>query len=308
MRTKHNTLFRKKNTHFTLEKYIFYDIFFIMKDKVRYCYENRSSHAELVSILDLHPSAAGFAVDVDTWPHNPHYTADPYHRIYLPLSGHFTLTTLDEEKNIKKGSIFLIPGGQPLRFTAGTPCTHYWCHFYSEHLNLLLHGNLIREIPLKVSTKYISMFKKMLILLSSQTTVPEAMELRNITGTMVSEFLQNELDTSALHLTPDDAITDAAKFLEDNFFQKISIRKLGSKYNMSESAFYKSFKARYGISPRCFLTRKRLNTARKLLLTSSQKTVNQIADQCGFENLPLFYRSFKKEFGFTPLAFRKKKQ
>ena len=77
-------------------------------------------------------------------------------------------------------------------------------------MNLLLHGNMIREIPLNVSEKHENMFKKMLVLLSDQTTVQEAMELRNITGTMVSEFLQNELDTTVIHLTSDDAITDAA--------------------------------------------------------------------------------------------------
>ena len=134
------------------------------------------------------------------------------------------------------------------------------------------------------------------------------MELRNITGTMVSEFLQNELGITEHHPNINDTITSAAKFIETNFSQQLLISKLGIRYNMSESAFYKAFKERYGISPRCYLTRKRLNAARKMLLTSEQKTVNQIADQCGFDNLPLFYRSFKKEFGFTPLTFRKKKQ
>ena len=279
-----------------------------MENKTRYSYNNLSPHAALVAALDIYPSSAGFAVDADNWPHNPHFATDPFHRIYLPISGCFKLTTLDEEKIITHGNIYLVPCSQPLRFGSVEPCTHYWCHFYSEQLSELLKDNNIRKIPLKRNSKHVNMFKKLLKLLSGKTTLTDTMELRNITGTMVSEFLQNELGITEHHLNINDTITTAAKFIEANFSQKLLISKLGIRYNMSESAFYKAFKARYGISPRCYLTRKRLNAARKMLLTSEQKTVNQIADQCGFDNLPLFYRSFKKEFGFTPLTFRKKKQ
>ena len=279
-----------------------------MTNKVRYSFSNTSSFADEIAELDYIPNSVGFAEDAVTWPFNPPFTTDPFYRIYLPLSGCFKLSTLDEEKIIFGGNIYLVPCGHPLRFTGVTPCTHYWCHFYSERLGYMLHEPMIREIRLKSNRKYVNMFKRLLKLLDHRPTLTETMAMRNILGEIIAAFLSDEFtNTDAPHPNADTA-SRAAKFFEENFSSRISINALCRSFNMSESNFYKSFKARYGVSPRRFLSRTRLNAARKLLISDKQKTAGQIADMCGFDNLPLFYRSFKKEFGVTPLTFRKKKQ
>ena len=278
-----------------------------MKSKIRYCYHNTSALADQIAELDYIPNSVGYAEDAVTWPFNPPFTTDPFYRIYLPLTGCFKLSTLDEDKIISHGSIYLVPSGQPLRFTGVTPCTHYWCHFYSERLGHMLHAPAIREIRLKSRNKYVKMFLRLLKLLDHTPSLIETMTMRNILGEIIALFLSYELTNTDITHTNDDTASRAAKFFEENFSSRISISELCRSFNMSESNFYKSFKARYGVSPRRFLSQTRLNAARKLLVTCKQKTAGQIADMCGFDNLPLFYRSFKKEFGSTPQTFRRQK-
>jgi len=51
------------------------------------------------------------------------------------------------------------------------------------------------------------------------------------------------------------------------------------------------------------LLERRLRKAAQLLQTTD-KTVQQIADECGFESLSHFSRYFKAKFGITPSQYR----
>jgi transcriptional regulator GlxA family with amidase domain len=59
------------------------------------------------------------------------------------------------------------------------------------------------------------------------------------------------------------------------------------------------------ITPNYFISNLRLNTAKKILI-ETDLPVYDIAAQCGFENVPYFCFTFKKETGTSPLEFRKK--
>ena len=66
----------------------------------------------------------------------------------------------------------------------------------------------------------------------------------------------------------------------------------------------RSFKKYLGVSPSAYLNAKRLNYAANLLLHSDQKVID-VAYASGFQSLSRFYHAFKKEFGVSPLQYRK---
>jgi AraC-like DNA-binding protein len=41
-----------------------------------------------------------------------------------------------------------------------------------------------------------------------------------------------------------------------------------------------------------------------MLLTTTSRSISDIADDCGFENLSYFYRRFGREFGESPMKHR----
>ena len=281
-------------------------IYFVMSETKRSCFINTSPYRWQLSELDIYPDRAGFAVDVLNWPHNPPFSSEPYYCLYLPITGCFKLVTLDEEKLLVPGRIYLIPSGQALRYTGVTPCTHYWCHFYSEKLELLMHGSRIRQISLRGTKKIANRFIQLIELLSTEIPTPSiTMKIRNIVSLTVSEFLDGEQNCVFSGYEASSRMTFAAKYIEKNYADKISISNLASLCKMSESLFLKKFKKCYDISPRQYLTRQRLNAARKLLLATPEISVSEAASLCGFENTALFYRCFKKQFNCTPLTFRK---
>jgi AraC family transcriptional regulator, dual regulator of chb operon len=62
-----------------------------------------------------------------------------------------------------------------------------------------------------------------------------------------------------------------------------------------------------GVSPTEFLQNLRLQRAARMLEMSEQELL-AIAFDCGFQNISHFYRLFKKRFGETPKAYRKRRQ
>lgn len=94
-------------------------------------------------------------------------------------------------------------------------------------------------------------------------------------------------------------------FVEVNFDRKIYLREIAGATSMSEQSFSRFFTKMMGRSFFVFLNEYRIKQVCRQLLDSS-KQVSEIAYVCGYENLPFFYRQFKKFMGCQPMEYRKK--
>jgi len=92
--------------------------------------------------------------------------------------------------------------------------------------------------------------------------------------------------------------------MEANFYFNLSIPEYARIAQRSVSTFKRDFEALYRTTPGKWLLQKRLNHAR-LLLGSSGKNINEIAEDSGFENVSHFSRVFKEKFGMPPLQYRR---
>jgi AraC-like DNA-binding protein len=84
-----------------------------------------------------------------------------------------------------------------------------------------------------------------------------------------------------------------------------SVTTLAKKAAMSRSAFARDFKATLGVTPMEFVTRIRLNLARRLL-ASTVRPVEAIAAEVGFSSRSHFSRVFRDQYGTDPSTFRKR--
>lgn len=85
--------------------------------------------------------------------------------------------------------------------------------------------------------------------------------------------------------------------------QKITIDILAAHMCMSRSTFIKKINNIYGDSANNFIIKVKMEKAVRLL-KCSDKTINEIASCCGFEDTSYFIRSFKQQFGMTPMQYR----
>ena len=86
------------------------------------------------------------------------------------------------------------------------------------------------------------------------------------------------------------------------FTQKVSA--IISQTNYSHSQFLKIFKQYTGVSIVQYLNRLRIDYAAELL-RHTDETVLSVCEECGYDSLSFFIKSFKSQYGQTPLQYRK---
>jgi transcriptional regulator GlxA family with amidase domain len=84
-----------------------------------------------------------------------------------------------------------------------------------------------------------------------------------------------------------------------------SVTTLARTAAMSRSAFARDFKASLGIAPMEFVSRIRLNMARRLLV-STTRPIDAIAAEVGFRSRSHFSRVFRDRYGTDPSTFRRR--
>ncbi|NOZ69080.1 MAG: helix-turn-helix transcriptional regulator [Deferribacteres bacterium] len=99
-------------------------------------------------------------------------------------------------------------------------------------------------------------------------------------------------------------IDRAVKYLHINIAEKISVEKLAEIAHMSPSHFSRTFKHETGRSPMDYLSLIRTERAKKLLV-AGDKSITDIAFECGFNNVSYLSACFKKKYKITPSAYRK---
>ena len=94
-------------------------------------------------------------------------------------------------------------------------------------------------------------------------------------------------------------------YMEAHFFDPdLEISKICAVGFMSQSSLQRGFHQRFGMSPKAYLSKLRINRAMELLLSQNQ-SVKEIAFACGFSDEKFFSRVFKKKYGFSPSQLKK---
>lgn len=141
--------------------------------------------------------------------------------------------------------------------------------FYQECLHV---KEMLEELP---RIRYIEVFNRLQQFFASILNTPDQTSLVGV----ISELLSND---------PSIRYTN---------------ERLARYVSMSDSVFRDKFMREAGISPGMFVIRKRIESAKQLLL-ENKLTIGEIADKLGYPDIYTFSRQFKKFANQTPTRFR----
>ena len=103
----------------------------------------------------------------------------------------------------------------------------------------------------------------------------------------------------------DDAISSAQDWLHQNFHQTFALEDPARRVGMSLRNFVRRFKEATGDSPLIYLQKLRVAAAKRLL-EGDHRTMQEISDAVGYQDVAYFRALFQRHTGASPSAYRRR--
>ena len=120
------------------------------------------------------------------------------------------------------------------------------------------------------------------------------------------KLLHEKMEKEKQKLTPDSdnrLIYRMTEYLQDHLSEDISLQILSDEFYLNSAYISRIFKNETGVNYHAYLTRLRMERAKKLLLTTDE-SIAKIALQVGFQDYRTFTKVFKNEVGELPSVYR----
>jgi len=93
-------------------------------------------------------------------------------------------------------------------------------------------------------------------------------------------------------------------YLSAQYAEPVTIEGMAEALGYNRAYLSRLFKAQTGLTPATFLTKYRIDQARRLLRERPELTVEQVASSAGFQDPLYFSKQFKRWYGQTPTEYR----
>lgn len=98
----------------------------------------------------------------------------------------------------------------------------------------------------------------------------------------------------------------AIEYINANIYDDLSIDKICDAVHISKYHFCRNFKAVTGNTVMDYVLKTRIINAKNMLITT-EYSISEISERCGFCSISYFCRVFKESEGVSPLKYRKQK-
>ncbi len=124
---------------------------------------------------------------------------------------------------------------------------------------------------------------------------------------LLSRTLKQELEQSSKNrnLKLHELLSIAKEYIDNNYDKDLTLSQVAKYIYLSDSYFAHSFKDKFGISPKSYILKVRIEAAKEFLKSTDTK-VADVAKIVGFSSQQRFNDIFKKHEGVTPLNYRQK--
>lgn len=93
-------------------------------------------------------------------------------------------------------------------------------------------------------------------------------------------------------------------YIDRHIYEAINVNTLSEKFFISPSTLYRTFLARTGLSPKAYITSKKIDIAKRMI-AANDFSLNTIAAMLGFYDSHHFFKAFRSVTGQSPSEYRR---
>jgi AraC-like DNA-binding protein len=215
---------------------------------------------------------------------------------------------------IPENHFIVLPAEMPHQYGSSkdNPWYIYWAHFKGRKAKII-SDQLQGVIPIEYKSANsrindrIAFFDELLNVMESEIE-EEAVNYVNLSFEhLISTFLYISIYRKAKYSTQKAEntffISLATHFMYENIENRLTLKKLASHFNYSESYFYRLFLKETQYTPMTYFMHLKIERACQLITNTNMK-INQIALKLAFDDPYYFSRIFKKMMGISPKEYR----
>lgn len=226
----------------------------------------------------------------------------------MTVKGHF------QNEYYANGDLGILPANQQ------SPLT--WCKGEAEFINLYLEPNKFAHVAYEsVDADDVEIVMQVRIrdLLIQQIgwEIKTELEVAGVASSFYAESMATALSAHILQRystkkliirnytdgLPKYKLTQALTYINEHLNQKLSLAEIATVVEMSPYYFASLFKQSTGLAPHQYVTKLRIERAKKLL-KKRELTIIEICQQVGFQSQSHFTRVFRQHTATTPKAYR----
>lgn len=107
--------------------------------------------------------------------------------------------------------------------------------------------------------------------------------------------------------TGNELVDGVVKYIKQNYMNDIKLSETARMKSVSQEHLSRTFKACTGFGFNEYVTLLRLRQAEEMIKNNPEKTISEIAYECGFNDGNYFSYKFKKTYGIPPIKARERK-
>ena len=144
----------------------------------------------------------------------------------------------------------------------------------------------------------------------NEAGIPSSIEASSLAHLVARQLLVNYCGSELAEATvngsklSETAIQMVCDYIEVNLCSQITLSDLAALVYLSPFHFARCFKATIGLAPHQYVLARRMELAKRLLLTTTLN-VAEVAWSIGYENISHFRRVFALHIGVTPGVIRR---
>ena len=234
--------------------------------------------------IDLHPLIVGHYLCPSSNKYGPHVRN--HHILHLILNGKGVLINDRGTHKVSKGEMFLIREGEQTTYIADKdePWEYTWIAFKGAKTSIFNNSPDVFKIPDNMDIKLYEYVKR-------EEKSPEIF-LSILYELIYHLFADKEKEEN------DDRIRQVHRYIKYNYMEHITVENLAAMFGFERSYLYRIFKQRYGIGPKDYLTRIRLENAKEMLARGY--SVAECAYMVGYPDAFSFSKAYKNRYGIAP--------
>jgi AraC-like DNA-binding protein len=239
------------------------------------------------------------------------YISDPNWRIYQNTDNGASIFVDEKEYLIKENDIIIIPAWTVWRGAIKKPVHHSHISFVTPQWSTLYCRKNFKQImSINNEHPHYSTINNCFQILRETLSSRDSIKIKSETFAATREAVIHLMLSiffktySPIGEARPMALTKVLEFIDSHINEDLSVEQLASIQLCATAHFSRMFSKLMNQSPSSYVRERRITRASNLLIYSD-KTIDQIADLCGFYDRFHFSKLFKNALKRTPVEYKK---